>query len=230
MSGYVSYLRVSTQQQGQSGLGLAAQKDIVLGFLGNNTLLAEYVEVESGKCHKNRPELLRALEECRKKKATLVIAKLDRLSRSVAFISSLMDSDIDFVCCDCPQANRFMLHMLAAFAEHEREIISERIKAMFAWPDDPLRQLHIQVTAIHSYSALPFHILRLFIHEPDKAAMAQVPIARPFCVFKLAYELRFQPDTIFHLRCGEACTPPALFCLRQIGKGAFLNLKRLHLL
>src|SRR4051794_35006289 len=78
------------------------------------------------KQHANRPQLLAALQECRKKKATLVIAKLDRLGRNVAFISALMESGVDFVCCDNPHANRLMLHMLAAFAEHEREQISQR--------------------------------------------------------------------------------------------------------
>ena len=125
----LAYYRVSTQQQGVSGLGLAAQKEIVQRFLGNTAPIAEFVEVESGKQHKNRPQLQAALELCRKKKARLVIAKLDRLARNVAFISALMESEVDFVCCDNPHANRLMLHIMAAFAEHERDIISERIKA-----------------------------------------------------------------------------------------------------
>jgi DNA invertase Pin-like site-specific DNA recombinase len=125
----IAYYRVSTSQQGESGLGLAAQKEIVMRFLGNTPLLAEFTEVESGKRHKNRPQLMAAIELCKKRKAKLVIAKLDRLSRNVVFISSLMESGIDFVCCDNPHANKFLLHMLAAFAEHEREQISERVKA-----------------------------------------------------------------------------------------------------
>lgn len=125
----VAYFRVSTPQQGQSKLGIAAQKEIVQRFLGNTAPLAEFVEVESGKQHKNRPQLHAALELCKKKKARLVIAKLDRLARNVAFISALMESEVDFVCCDNPHANRLMLHIMAAFAEHERDIISERIKA-----------------------------------------------------------------------------------------------------
>jgi len=110
-------------------LGLAAQKEIVQRFLGNTLPIAEFVEVESGKQHKNRPQLQAALELCKKKKARLVIAKLDRLARNVAFISALMESEVDFVCCDNPHANRLMLHIMAAFAEHERDIISERITA-----------------------------------------------------------------------------------------------------
>ncbi|HEX3747658.1 MAG TPA: recombinase family protein [Bryobacteraceae bacterium] len=125
---HVGYYRVSTSQQGESGLGLAAQKEVVLRFIGNDPLLAEFTEVESGKRHKNRPQLLAALELCKKRKAKLVIAKLDRLSRNVAFIADLMESGVEFVCCDNPHATKLMLHLLAAFAQHERETISLRIR------------------------------------------------------------------------------------------------------
>jgi DNA invertase Pin-like site-specific DNA recombinase len=125
----IAYYRVSRPQQGKSGLGLAAQKDSVLRFLGNTLPIAEFVEVESGKQHRNRPQLQAALELCKKRKARLVIAKLDRLARNVAFISALMESEVDFVCCDNPHATRLMLHIMAAFAEHERDIISERLKS-----------------------------------------------------------------------------------------------------
>jgi DNA invertase Pin-like site-specific DNA recombinase len=132
MAAFIAYYRVSTDRQGSSGLGLEAQRTAVLQHIGAGTLSAEYTEVESGKKHTNRPQLLVALQECRRKKATLVIAKLDRLGRNVAFISALMDSGADFVCCDNPHANRLMLHMLAAFAEHEREQISQRTIAALA--------------------------------------------------------------------------------------------------
>ena len=132
MTAFIAYYRVSTDRQGASGLGLEAQRAAVLRHIGTAQLGAEYTEVESGKKHTNRPQLLAALQECRRKKATLVIAKLDRLGRNVAFISALMDSGVDFVCCDNPHANRLMLHMLAAFAEHEREQISQRTKAALA--------------------------------------------------------------------------------------------------
>ena len=89
--------------------------------------MAELTEIESGK-KKNRPELTRAVQLCRRQKATLVIAKLDRLARNVHFISGLMESRVNFVACDNPHANRLMVHMLAAFAEHEREMISQRTK------------------------------------------------------------------------------------------------------
>ena len=131
---YIAYYRVSTDRQGRSGLGLEAQRSAVEHYLngGDWQLVAEYTEVESGKSIKNRPQLQAALQHCRKAHATLVIAKLDRLGRNVAFIASLMDSKVDFVAVDNPHANRLMLHMLAAFAEHEREQISQRTKAALA--------------------------------------------------------------------------------------------------
>jgi DNA invertase Pin-like site-specific DNA recombinase len=126
---FVAYYRVSTDRQGQSGLGLEAQKDAVSHFLGSASLLSEFQEIESGKKHTNRPALAAALEECRRRRATLVIAKLDRLARNVYFISGLMESGVDFVAVDMPQANRLTIHIMAAFAEHEREMISQRTKA-----------------------------------------------------------------------------------------------------
>ena len=129
---FVAYYRVSTERQGESGLGLAAQREAVSRFLGTGrgttSLLAEFTEIESGKRHTNRPELLRAIELSRRQKATLVIAKLDRLARNVHFISGLMETGVEFVAADMPQANRLTIHILAAFAEHEREAISQRTK------------------------------------------------------------------------------------------------------
>lgn len=130
---YVAYYRVSTDKQGASGLGLDAQRAAVMKHVGNSfALVSEFTEIESGKRHANRPQLVAALADCRKRKATLVIAKLDRLGRNVAFIATLMEGGVDFICCDNPHANRLMLHMLAAFAEHEREQISQRTKAALA--------------------------------------------------------------------------------------------------
>lgn len=125
---FVAYYRVSTERQGESGLGLLAQREAVGRFVGGNALLGEFTEVESGKRHTNRPELLRAIELSRRQKATLVIAKLDRLARNVHFISGLMETGVEFVAADMPQANRLTIHILAAFAEHEREAISQRTK------------------------------------------------------------------------------------------------------
>lgn len=126
----ISYLRVSTAKQGVSGLGLEAQRAAVAAFTSaaGRKLLTEYVEVESGS-KAARPQLAAALTACRLHRATLVIAKLDRLARNVAFIANLMDGGVDFVACDMPHANRLTLHLLAAIAEHEREMISQRTKA-----------------------------------------------------------------------------------------------------
>ncbi len=130
---YVAYYRVSTQRQGRSGLGLEAQRRAVRDYLdGNGTrVLAEFVEVESG-AKSDRPELAKALAACRVHGATLVIAKMDRLARNVAFISNLMESGVEFTAVDFPQANRLTVHILAAVAEHERDMISERTKAALA--------------------------------------------------------------------------------------------------
>lgn len=126
---FISYLRVSTARQGASGLGLEAQRDAVSRYLngGHWQLVQEIVEVESGK-RNDRPAIAEALRLCRLHKATLVIAKLDRLARNVHFISSLMESGVDFVACDFPEANRLTVHILAAVAEHEAAMISARTK------------------------------------------------------------------------------------------------------
>lgn len=131
MNRYVACYRVSTARQGQSGLGLEAQRDAVARFTGDGQIVAEFVEVESGK-RNDRPEIAKALSLCRVHGAKLVIAKLDRLARNVAFIANLMEADVDFVAVDMPQANRLTVHILAAMAEHEREMISARTKAALA--------------------------------------------------------------------------------------------------
>src|ERR1700719_4423928 len=127
-SQFAAYYRVSTDRQGRSGLGLEAQQAAVRAYLGASTPIAEFTEIETGK-RDDRPELERALALCRKRKARLVIAKLDRLSRNLAFIAALMDSSVEFVAVDNPHATRLTLHILAAVAEHEREMIADRTKA-----------------------------------------------------------------------------------------------------
>jgi DNA invertase Pin-like site-specific DNA recombinase len=131
---FVAYYRVSTAQQGRSGLGLEAQQQAVRAYLDGGCwkLIGEHTEVESGKL-RDRPQLKAALEQCRLTGATLVIAKLDRLSRNVAFLAQLMDStDVQFVAVDNQHANRFTLHILAAVAEHEALQISARTKVALA--------------------------------------------------------------------------------------------------
>src|ERR1700722_18712806 len=129
MSGpFVAYYRVSTDRQGRSGLGLEAQQAAGPWYLGAAVPIAEFTEVETGK-RNDRPQLDQALALCRKRKARLVIAKLDRLSRNLAFIAALMDASVEFVAVDNPHATRLTLHILAAVAEHEREMIAQRTKA-----------------------------------------------------------------------------------------------------
>jgi DNA invertase Pin-like site-specific DNA recombinase len=130
---FCTYYRVSTDKQGITGLGMEAQRDAVARYVqSRGQIVAEFIEVESGKRHTNRPQLLAALVECRKRRAVLLIARLDRLARNVAFIANLMDSDVEFVAVDMPHANRLTIHILAAVAEHEREMISQRTKAALA--------------------------------------------------------------------------------------------------
>jgi len=130
---FISYHRVSTEQQGRSGLGLEAQKKAVADYLngGEWELLHEFVEIESGR-RKDRPQLKAALEMCKREKATLVIAKLDRLARNVAFVATLLEGRTKFVCCDMPEADSTMLHIYSAMAEREAIKTSERTKAALA--------------------------------------------------------------------------------------------------
>lgn len=136
MAGFVAYYRVSTQKQGVSGLGLEAQRTAVLCYVGARPLLAEFTEVESGSRNRHRrtrrpsrPELAAALRHCKATGAVLVVAKLDRLARDVAFVTNLMDSGVEFVAVDFPQANRLMIQVVSAFAEYEALCISQRTKA-----------------------------------------------------------------------------------------------------
>jgi DNA invertase Pin-like site-specific DNA recombinase len=130
MTSYIGYTRVSTAEQGRSGLGLEAQEEAIRRFLkdGDRLLTPTYVEVESGK-RSDRPELAKALAQARLTGATLLVAKLDRLARNVAFVSQLMESGVPFLACDNPHATRLTLHILAAVDEDERKRISDRTKA-----------------------------------------------------------------------------------------------------
>lgn len=125
---YVAYLRVSTQKQGYSGLGLEAQKEIIHKHLQDKVPVAEYIEIESGR-KKERPKLKEALSLCRKEGATLIVAKLDRLARNVSFLSNLLESDVEIVFCDFPQANKMVLHIISAISQYEAELIAARTKA-----------------------------------------------------------------------------------------------------
>ncbi len=129
----IAYYRVSTKKQGLSGLGLEGQREAIAQYAARAgaTLVQAYKEIETGK-RKDRPELLKAIAHAKRSKAQLVVAKLDRLARNVAFTSALMETAVDFVACDNPHANRLTIHILAAVAEDEAKRISERTKAALA--------------------------------------------------------------------------------------------------
>lgn len=134
---FVAYYRVSTARQGQSGLGLEAQREAVMAYLngGHWELLEEFTEVETGKGSNaldRRPVLRDAIAYAKRHKAKLIIAKLDRLARNVHFVSSLMEARVPFVCADMPEANELTINILASVAQYERELISQRTKAALA--------------------------------------------------------------------------------------------------
>jgi len=130
---FVSYFRVSTDKQGRSGLGLEAQASAVAAYVDQRRgrVVESFTEVESGK-RNDRPQLQKAIKYAKLQGATLLVAKLDRLSRSSTFINLLMDSQSRFVCADMPEANELTVRIMAAMAEHERKMISERTRAALA--------------------------------------------------------------------------------------------------
>jgi DNA invertase Pin-like site-specific DNA recombinase len=176
---FVSYLRVSTARQGASGLGLEAQRAAVTGYLngGNWTLVQEVVEVESGK-RNDRPALADALRLCRKHRATLVIAKLDRLARNVAFISNLMESGVEFVAADMPLADKFMLHIYSAIAEQEAEAISKRTKAALAAAKARGTQLGGRRVSAERWAEIGLAARVARTAEADKRASDLLPVIR----------------------------------------------------
>jgi DNA invertase Pin-like site-specific DNA recombinase len=174
---FVAYLRVSTVRQGESGLGLEAQRAAVEAFARHHGggIVACFVEVETGK-RSDRPELAKALEAARKAKATLLIAKLDRLARNVAFIADLMDAGVEFLACDQPFASRLTLHILAAVAEDEARRISERTKAALQAAKARGRKLGSPIAAKtvanaraarSAYAAKANEGTRAIVHDPQ---------------------------------------------------------------
>ncbi len=130
---FIAYYLVSTQKQGESGLGLEAQQEAVRRHMGDGALLAKYTEVETGKGDgNNRPKLVQAIAHAKRSRAVLIVAKMDRLARDVHFTSGLMKSGVEFVACDNPNANKLTIHILAAVAEDEAEKISKRTKDALA--------------------------------------------------------------------------------------------------
>lgn len=131
MEQYISYCRVSTAKQGYSGLGLEAQREIIKNYLKGQEPLAEYIEIESGR-HNDREQLALALQKCKDTGATLIVAKLDRLSRSLTFLSQLLDSDVSIIFCDFPGCNKMVLSILGAVAQYEAELTSTRTRQALA--------------------------------------------------------------------------------------------------
>jgi len=125
---FIGYYRVSTQRQGVSGLGLDSQRSSVLNYIGGRPLIGEFKDIESGK-NDNRPELIKAIQKCKESNSVLVIAKLDRLSRNLNFITLLQSEKVRFVCCDLPDANELTIHIFGALAQWERQRISDRTKS-----------------------------------------------------------------------------------------------------
>lgn len=122
MKTYISYLRQSTIKQQFSGLGIEAQREIIRNYLkSDSSILTEYIETETGK-NNHRPKLIEALEHCKRTKSILICAKLDRLSRNVAFISRLLESEMEIIFCDFPTANRLILHIISSIAEYASQL------------------------------------------------------------------------------------------------------------
>lgn len=124
---YIAYLRQSTKKQEYSGLGVEAQREIIQNYLKDKRPLAEFIETESGK-KSDRPKLIEALDLCRRTRSTLIVAKLDRLSRNVAFTSRLLESDVEIIFCDFPEANKLVLHIISSIAGYEANLISQRTR------------------------------------------------------------------------------------------------------
>lgn len=127
MKTYIAYLRQSTIKQENSGLGVEAQREIINNHLKQVPIINEFVETETGK-RNDRPKLMEALAQCRKTNSILVVAKLDRLSRNVAFTSKLLENDVEILFCDFPEANRLILHIISSIAEYEANLISMRTR------------------------------------------------------------------------------------------------------
>jgi DNA invertase Pin-like site-specific DNA recombinase len=169
----VSYRRVSTTKQGDSGLGLEAQEQAVAQFAKSNggTIIAAFTEVESGR-KSSRPQLAAAIAACRQHGAKLVVAKLDRLSRNAAFTAALLDSDVDFVACDNPHANRLTIQILAAIAEHEARQTATRTREALA----ELKEQGVKLGNPNAAAAIPAAVAANQKLAADHAATVR-PIA-----------------------------------------------------
>lgn len=175
---FIAYYRVSTERQGRSGLGLDAQRVAVADYVtGRGAILSEFVEIESGK-RNDRPQLAAAMAAAKKRRAVLVIAKLDRLARNVEFIAGLMNAGVEFIACDLPEANRLTLHMMAAVAEHEREVIAARTKAALAAAKARGTVLGFASHAVNIQAEVSAAGVAVVKGEADRHASNVLPIVR----------------------------------------------------
>jgi DNA invertase Pin-like site-specific DNA recombinase len=202
---FVAYYRVSTQKQGVSGLGLDAQKAAVAAYLngGDWSLVGEFEEVETGdgaNALAKRPQLRAALALCKKHKAILVIAKLDRLARNVHFVSGLLEAGIEFVACDMPQANKVMIQMFAVMSEWEREAIGARTSA--AW--------HAKAARLRAEGLPPQNNLQSNIEQRQAAADAFAEKLRPVFAGMVAEKLS-QRGMVERLNAGSIPTSTGEF-------------------
>lgn len=183
MKSFILYRRVSTHRQGVSGLGLESQDETVRRYVTgqHGVIVGEFVEVESGKkTDAQRPQLAQALQECRRQKATLVVAKLDRLSRNAEFLLRLQNGNVDFVCCDCPNVDRFTVGILALVAQRERELISERTKSALdaarkrgvrLGTKNPQRQVRLMMAGYKHHRQLFVNRVRPLIDQIKKSGV-----------------------------------------------------------
>ena len=185
---FVSYLRVSTQKQEQSGLGLEAQRKTVEDYLnGDNwTLIEELVEIESGK-NNRRPKLVEAIDLCKASGATLIVAKIDRLTRDAAFLLNLKDAGINFIAADMPEANRLTIGIMALVAEQEREAISKRTK-------DALAVAKARGVQLGAYRDGRFVGRIGTAEDAKKASEARTALYRRRAVVKLPILQKVDPD------------------------------------
>lgn len=216
MNEYIAYYRVSTAQQGRSGLGLAAQRHAVLQFTNTTPPLAEFTEVETGK-NDQRPKLQAAIALAQRTGSTLLVAKLDRLSRNAAFIFALKEAQVKFVCCDMPDANTLTVGIMAVLAQDERERISQRTKAALdekrrrigEWRISNLTDVHrAQGRAIHQANAQnnsnnrkALFALRQFLNSSLKPTQSLRHIASELnnAGFKTARNKNFRATTVYRL-------------------------------
>jgi DNA invertase Pin-like site-specific DNA recombinase len=201
---YTPYYRVSTQKQGSSGLGLDAQRAAVRQFVPDDAQLGtEFVEIESGKKNQ-RPQLLAAIAEARRAGSTLLIAKLDRLSRNAGFIFALRDSGVAFVCCDMPDANTLTVGLFAVIAQHERETISKRTKDALAAKKARGAQLgspqNLTLDAIAQGRAVMQHNAREHQANRQAAQLAELLRAKGETLWQIAARLN---DVGYRTRRGK---------------------------